>query len=312
MSHTYSFTVGSACGMLGVTRQAYYKYLKPKAELDDKLIQLTWNQIIKARKVCPSLGCRSMYDDFGYQLPIGRDKSILLFMSLGYRVKYPKRYGKATQSGTREFSNLLVQKDVNGINQVWQADMAHYLFGNTKLYTIYITDVYSQEIVGCGAFDSNVAENYVQVMKQAIRKAKSKGQSVKGLIHHSDGGKQYESKVYKTLCKRNEIKQSMCMYSYENPYAEKTNDLINNGYLNIWRPKTLNKLKSLQTAAVKNHNTKRRKKVLGKRTPIQFRTQLKENKHATHYTLELKPRIPEQPRKKNELKTLTLTGHLTE
>lgn len=312
MIHSYAFTIGSACGILGVMRQAYYKVLKPKAELDQKLIRQISSQIIKARKLCPSQGCRSMYEDFGEQLPMGRDKSILVFMSLGYRVKYPKRYGKATQSGTREFPNLLVQKDVNGINQVWQADMAHYLFGNTKLYTIYITDVYSQEIVGCGAFDSNVAENYVQVMKQAIQKAKSNGQSVNGLIHHSDGGKQYESNLYKALCKSNEIKQSMCMYSYENPYAEKTNDLINNGYLNIWKPKTLAKLKNLQSLAVKNHNTKRRKKVLEKRTPIQFRTQLKENKNATRYTLELKPRIPEQPRKKNEIKTLTLTGHLAE
>lgn len=104
----------------------------------------------------------------------------------------------------------------------------------------------------------------------------------------------------------------MCMYSYENPYAEKTNDLINNGYLNIWRPKTLKKLKDLQSYAVKDHNTRRRKKVLGNLSPVQFRSHLIKNKNATHYTLELKPRIPEQPREKNQIKTLILTEHLTE
>lgn len=105
-----------------------------------------------------------------------------------------------------------------------------------QAYTIYLTAVYSQEIVGYGAYSTNQAINYVEVMRQAIRRAKSNGQSLKGLIHHSDGRKEYESVLYKTLCNSHDIKQSMCMYSYENPYAEKTNDLINNGYLNIWRP----------------------------------------------------------------------------
>jgi transposase InsO family protein len=312
MSVTYRFSIAAACDILGVTPQAFYKSPKLEAGLEEQVVRLVQTHVLKARKKCPTRGCRSMYEEFGELLPIGRDKSINLFMNLGFRVRYPKRYGKATQSGTREFPNLLVQKTVKGINQVWQADMAHYLFGNTKMYTVYITDVYSQEIVGRGAFDSNVAENYAQVLKQAIGKARSGGQSLKGLIHHSDGGKQYESKHYKRVCKRNGIEQSMCIYSYENPYAEKTNDLINNGYLNVWRPMTLSKLVKLQALAVKDHNTNRRKKVLGKLSPIKFRTQLNKDKHDVHYTLELKPRVPEQPRKRNEIKTLTLTGQLTE
>jgi transposase InsO family protein len=242
-----------------------------------------------------------MYEDFGHHLPIGRDKSIELFMDMGFRVRYPKRYGRATQSGTREFPNLLVEKNVNGLNQVWEADMAHYLYGNTKLYTIYITDVYSQEIVGYGAYSTNLAINYVEVMDQAIRRNKSKGLNLKGLIHHSDGGKQYESLLYKELCNSYGIKQSMCMYSYENPYAEKTNDLINNGYLNIWRPKSLQDLRACQLKAVKDHNGRRRKRALQKLSPMQFRNQILNDQWNTPtYTLELKPRTPEQPRKRTK------------
>lgn len=302
MRHPYPFTVESACEILGFTRQAYYKKRKEKPELDNQLIAFVTDKLVISRKRCPTLGCRSMYGDFGDQLPIGRDKSIELFMDLGFRVKYPKRYGKATQSGTRAFSNLLEHKDVNGVNQVWQADMAHYLYGDSKLYTIYITDVYSQEIVGFGAYDSNIAENYAEVLEQAISKS-NRGKSLKGLIHHSDGGKQYESDIYRSLCAKNKIQQSMCMYSYENPYAEKTNDLVNNGYLNSWKPRTLNELKACQSKAVRDHNTNRRKVALGNITPIQFRTKLQKEKHFTGYTLELKPRIPEQPKKKNTFKT---------
>jgi putative transposase len=297
MKHRYRFTVESACEILGVTRQAYYKKRKAKPELADQVIEYVTEKLVKTRKRCPTQGCRSMYGDFGNQLPIGRDKSIALFMDLGFRVKYPKRYGKATPSGTRAFANLLAEKDVNGINQVWQADMAHYLYGEGKFYTLYITDVYSQEIVGFGAYDSNVADNYSQVLEQAISKAKQ-GKSLKGLIHHSDGGKQYESGCYRSVCEKNKIKQSMCMYSYENPYAEKTNDLINNGYLNSWKPKTLSELKECQSKAVKDHNTRRRKQALGNISPVQFRNFLKINKNVPSHTLKLKPRLPEQPKKK--------------
>jgi len=131
---------------------------------------------------------------------------------------------------------------------------------------------------------------------------------LQGLIHHSDGGKQYESVLYKMLCNRHAIKQSMCMYSYENPYAEKTNDLINNGYLNIWRPKSLKELRACQLKAVKDHNERRPKKALKKLSPVQFRNQiLNDRGNSKTYNLELKPRIPEQPRKRIEIKPLILT-----
>lgn len=307
MRHSYLFTVESACQVLGVTRQAYYKKPLAKARLDDHVMEFVTNELVKARVKCPTRGCRSMYGDFGDHLPIGRDKSIELFMDLGYRVKYPKRYGKATDSGSRAFPNLLVNKDVTGINQVWQADMAHYLYGDTKLYTMYITDVYNQEIVGFGAYDSNVAQNYAQVLDQAIAQAK-RGKCLKGLIHHSDGGKQYESEVYVSVCRTSEIEQSMCMYSYENPYAEKTNDLINNGYLNVWKPRTLGQLKQCQADAVIDHNMRRKKKALGNISPVEFRTRINKEGSATSYILKLKPRTPEQPKKMNSPKTVTSTS----
>lgn len=306
MKHSYFFSVRTACKALGITRQAYYKKPLVNPAFADQELRLVGQELVKARKLCPTRGCRSMYGDFGHQLAIGRDKSIALFMDMGFRVKYPKRYGKATQSGTRAFSNLLEEKDVDGINQVWQGDMAHYLYGESKLYTIYITDVYNQEVVGYGAYDSNVAENYAQVLEQAIKKSKQ-GKSLKGLIHHSDGGKQYESERYRSVCERNKISQSMCMYSYENPYAEKTNDLINNGYLNSWRPKTLAQLKECQHKAVKDHNSRRRKQVLGNITPVQFRNLLMSRNESINYTLKLKPRLPEQPRKKQLVQTQVLT-----
>jgi hypothetical protein len=69
----------------------------------------------------------------------------------------------------------------------------------------------------------------------------------------------------------------------------------------------LEDLRHLQDKAVKDHNTRRRMVALGKLTPVEFRNRLKIGENGTRYTLELKPGIPEQQRKKNEIKTLILT-----
>lgn len=302
---TGRFVLDSACKIMGYTRQAYYKSEGKKTNTARSLIPMITDVHAK-RRLNPTKGCRAIYESDGHKWPFGRDRSIDLMMHLGFAVKYPKRYGKSTRAGTREFENKLVNRQVTAINQVWQADMAYYIHGERRYYTIYITDVYSQEIVGYGAFETNHAANYCTVLRNAVKKQHDGRRELQNLIHHSDGGKQYESNLYKSLCKRHGISQSMCMYSYENPYAEKTNDLINNGYLNVWKPRTLRELKNKQRLAVHDHNRNSRKKVLGKRTPLEFKEYIDEGN--PQYILNLKPINPEQPKNKQ----LTLTNYLTD
>ncbi len=290
-----SFSISSACDILGFSRQAYYKPVVNTMLTETEVLLKIIPDVVKARKKRPTKGCRSIYDDHAQNWPLGRDKSVSLLIDAGLGVRYPKRYHRATQAGNREFANLLVNKVVSNINQVWQADMAYYLVDDKRFYTIYITDVYSQEIVGYGTYASNQAENYAEVLLKAIKAQRTK---LDGLIHHSDGGKQYESNVYKALCAKYEIQQSMCMYSYENPYAEKTNDLINNGYLNCWKPRNLREVRKLQLNAVRDHNINSKKKRLGKRSPIDFKRHIMQSVDNNVYWLKLKPVNPEQPRKK--------------
>jgi putative transposase len=143
-------------------------------------------------------------------------------------------------------------------------------------------------------------------MRKAVNRAKSKGIKLNGMIHHSDGGKQYESGIYKNLCNRHGILQSMCMYSFENSSAEKTNDLINNGYLNYWKLRILEELRACQRKAVIDHNGKRKKAILNGLSPFEFKTKLKSVPIIAH-TLMLKPCNPEKPRKRIVKQSLNLT-----
>lgn len=286
--------IDTACNVLGFSRQAYYRKQVDQPSRLEVLRQIL-PQVQAVRKQSPSKGCRAIYESFGHNWSLGRDLSISLLIDAGYGVGRRKSYRRATQSGCRPFDNLLVNKQVNANNQVWQADMSYYLHGKEPYYTIYITDVYSQEIVGYGAYETNHAVNYAEVLKRALSSQKT---DLSQLIHHSDGGKQYESIIYRSICEKYGVRQSMCMFSYENPYAEKTNDLINNGYLSYWKPYRLSQLRRMQAKAVRDHNENSRKKVLGKKSPREFNEWLKMTKYEGAYTLKLKPFNPTQPRVK--------------
>ena len=250
--------------------------------------------VLKQRQVCPGKGCRAIYQDLNEKIPVGRDKFEALMRELGLLVKKPKTYLRTTQAGLRVFDNLLIEKQVNRINQVWQADMTYYKTPQGKnLYIILITDVYSQRIIGYGAYERAFATNFNNVLKKAINLRKYEGTVIQNLIHHSNGGKQYEAAIYQKTCAKHGIQQSMCYYSWENPYAEKSNDLIKNRYLHFWKPKNLGELRQMLKRAVIHHNHYQRKKALNNLSPRDFEETLTTQENLNQdYLLKLKPSKP--------------------
>ena len=267
--------------------------------LSDKLRQT----VEQERQHCPGKGCRAIYFDNADILPIGRDKAELLMREQGLMIKSKSKYVRTTQAGKRIFDNLLVERIVTYINQVWQADMSYLIIDKKTYYLIFITDVYSQRILGYGAYERAFAEHFVEVLKTAIGLRKKQGCSLEGLIHHSDGGKQYEATLYMNLCQKNRICQSMCYYSWENPYAEKTNDLIKNRYLKYWKTDNIKELRTYLNNAVEDHNKNQSKKALGNLSPVDFEETLKEpDLNKDRYPLNLKPSLPRTKRKVINLK----------
>lgn len=275
------------CEIFGRSRQAYYKWPKMQSsEVELRIILV--EQVLKSRKKNPTAGCRYVYDDMPKDWPWGRDKTEQALLNMGFAVRYPKNKIRTTKPGSRIYPNLIYGLKVTTINKVWQGDMTYiYTLDGKTNYLIFITDVYSQAVVGHGAYNSYPATAFVEVLKGAIKRRG--GKKLKGLIHHSDRGSQYGSLMYSTELRNYGILQSMCKYSWENPYAEKTNDLIKNGYLENWAPRNLKDLRLLLNRAVNNHNKLKRKPKLGKLTPNDIETKLRNNPIISPFELTLKP-----------------------
>lgn len=300
MNKTNKINIALCCRLFGYSRQAYYKQCIFSNHTCD-VKSILKKEVLKARIKCPGKGCREIYYEIADKLPIGRDQAIRLMLEMKLGVKEKSKYQRTTESGKRVFDNLLAEITVTRLNQVWQADMSYFKVGSKTYYLIFITDVYSQHILGYGAFKRAYSEHFVEVLHQAIDLRLSYGDCLKSLIHHSDGGKQYESHLYQKVCSKYNITQSMCYYSWENPYAEKTNDLVKNRYLKYWSPKSFNELEYLLSKAVMDHNENQKKGALNRHSPLDFENRIRgrEEKHVP-YRLKLKPK---RPRTKNKIIT---------
>lgn len=286
-SSTQKYYVSQLCSAFGHSRQAYYKP-QVSSECENEIRIKLVEKLFDCRKVRPTTGCRYIYNELPKDWPWGRDKTEQALFDMGFRVRYPSNTIKTTKPGSNVFPNLILGLKVKAINKVWQADLTYFYPQSGKTcYLILITDVYSQLIVGYGAYEFYPAEVVLEVLQRAIKKRGSA--NLKGLIHHSDRGSQYGSDVYQKELQKHQIIPSMCKYSWENPYAEKTNDLIKNGYLNPWAPKDLKELRMLLNKAVNSHNKFQRKQKLGNLSPIQFEKELLKNNGIKDYELFLKP-----------------------
>jgi len=283
-----NYSVLRLCACFGYTRQAYYKYTPNdpclKSQLQIKAIKV----LSAARSIRPSMGCRQVYKYMDDDWPYGRMKTERMLQDMGYRVRYTRSLVKTTKPGARVFPNLILGYVVNNINKVWQSDITYYYTQDGIVnYLIFITDVYSQRIIGHGAFRNYPAEVCVKVLRVAFTTRKS--DDLHDLIHHSDKGSQYGSNLYLDVLKEKNILSSMCLYSWANPYAEKTNDLIKNGYLKHWTPRNLHHLRKLLDKAVYNHNHYQQKEALGGLSPIEYEKLIENQRPNQRRQLTLKP-----------------------
>ncbi len=191
----------------------------------------------------PEMGCRKMALIIK-QPGFGRDKTEAVLLGAGFRVIYPPNYIKTTHSvRCRQFGNLIEGMVLTSINKVVQTDITYLWVKDQFYYLVFVIDVYSKFITGYHASCGLEAEANIQALQMMIQ-LRGK-ESIKGLIHHSDRGSQYNCKKYLGILKEHGIKVSMCNHAWQNAYTERINRTIKNEYL---RHRKIDCLKTLRKA----------------------------------------------------------------
>jgi putative transposase len=258
--------------LAGISRQGHYQALQHQTEQEAKE-PFYLGLIEEVREMHPGMGLRTMYEQFGPE-GIGRDAFIALGLWAGYRLRAPENPQITTRTiKNRRYPNLLADKCLTGVNQLWSSDIFYFSLLGRHYYGVLIMDVYSRRIIGWAMADNMRAENNITALKRALT-LRGVDDYKKSLIHHSDRGGQYVSDDYTNLLDDYDIRISMCSQVLENAHIERANGTIKNDYLNRWDIRTEAQLFERMEQAVNNYNNRRHHSL--KMTPIQFETYVKE------------------------------------
>jgi transposase InsO family protein len=255
--------------LAGISKQGLHQHNRRQNERlanEERIIE----QALSIRENHPKMGSRTMYWLIKDNI-FGRDQSEHILLGNGLRVHYPPNYLKTTVSQSVYFyPNLIEGLCLNGINQVWQTDITYYIAdGGEVFYAIFIVDVYSRRILGHAAHDHMRAEANIKALRRALKTRE--GQSLDGLIHHSDRGSQYIDTNYRKILADHQIRISMCKQAWENSYTERINGTIKNGYLKARRIILLSDLRRELNRSVYYYNEEKpHRNLLNRMSPIAY------------------------------------------
>jgi putative transposase len=116
------------------------------------------------------------------------------------------------------FPNLARDRNINGPNQIWVADITYIAIATGFVYLAAILDAWSRRVIGYAIGRSIDARLAVAALNAALQAR----QPPKGCIHHSDRGSQYASEIYRNVLADHGLVGSMGRRGnpYDNAKAE--------------------------------------------------------------------------------------------
>jgi len=202
---------------MGIKRSTLY--YQPKGNFDKKIKETDIkNKIKDISYKHPYYGYRRITAQLRRDKVIVNHKKVLKMMKeLGIQGRIKRKYITTTNSkhNNKIYSNLIKDKELTGINQVWCADITYIRILNGFVYLAAIIDIYSRKIVGYAIGKTLSPKLAITALNMAIAT-----RNTDNLIHHSDQGIQYACKDYIKILKDNGIRISMS--GKGNPYDNAT------------------------------------------------------------------------------------------
>jgi putative transposase len=167
----------------------------------------------------PGYGYRRVTEQLRHDKLVINHKKVLRLMRKSDLLCRTRRKRVKTTNSKHPFSrypNLIKGVVVNGMNQVWLADITYIRIRNGFVYLAAILDAYSRRVIGY-AISTGLETSLVL---WALRMAIAARSPAPGVIHHSDQGVQYASEEYVGELNRHGFKISMARSG--NPYENAT------------------------------------------------------------------------------------------
>jgi transposase InsO family protein len=284
--------------LLGVSKQAFYKFDEARAQFKNMLISNALKFILEVRSIDPGIGGMKIWHMYeqeqGLVYHIGRDKFEDIIDAYNLKVRKRKRISTRTTNSSHDlplYPNLVRDLIPSRPNQLWVGDITYvpvwvsehrYVFA----YLSIILDAYTEEIIGWSLGDTLETCYPVEALKMATKRIE--GKDIIDLIHHSDRGCQYASIEYTDLLKANKIRISMTETGNpkDNPQAERINNTVKNELLKGLIYHRIDDLRNDLVVKIDFYNTRRPHMSIDMMAPVQassFEGEIKKRWHSYRY-----------------------------
>lgn len=198
------------CQLLSISVSSYYASLRRKPSLrerDNERLTKSIAQIHRESKA--SYGSPRIHAELSANGEICSVHRVAKLMKLaGIAAKTKKKFKATTDSRHKlPVAPNLIERNFapQKANETWASDITYLWTDEGWLYLAVVMDLYSRKIVGW-----SMAENMrTGLVLSALDMAVNARKPAAGLIHHSDRGSQYASKIYQAKLKAHGIASSM-------------------------------------------------------------------------------------------------------
>lgn len=219
MMRLEGFSISEACRATGLSRAGFYRHYEEHEphqadiELRDAIHKIVIeNRFYGYRRVTATLNQKEWAVNHKRVLRLMRADNLLALRKRRYVLTTDSRHPFAI------YPNLVPRLVINGINQLWVADITYIRLRETFLYLAVVLDAHSRKAVGWELGDTLEASLAIA----ALRRALADRTVEPGMVHHSDRGVQYASNDYVTLLESHGFLISMSRTGnpYDNAKAE--------------------------------------------------------------------------------------------
>jgi putative transposase len=199
--------VAQMCTVAGFSRAGYYRSRNPAPAASQEDLEVR-DAMHKVALEWPAYGSRRMGQELRRQgWRINRKRLQRLMRQDNLLCVAKRKFVATTDSGhpLPVYPNLPPTMKVEGLNQLWIADITYIRLEEQFVYLAVILDAHSRRVIGWN-LDDTMAESLTLT---ALQMALSGREIRTALVHHSDRGVQYAGSAYTQTLKDNGITISM-------------------------------------------------------------------------------------------------------